>query len=237
MTWQHYVMPYWRNAKLGSHIMILTVASSKGGPGKTTVCQMLAGSLAGLCRLVVLDADPTMALSRWAGATYEGPAFDIIAETDETRLAHKIDAYANTADLVLVDTAGFGNRAATLAMTSADAVLIPTLAGEADVTEAGNTLRLVDGLARAARRSIPARIIFNRVRRTTSLAQHAAAEMERASLPRLLTSLSDLVAYGEISYSGHVPTTGAAGGEINALISELVGLGWLPKTIRTIDHT
>jgi chromosome partitioning protein len=51
---------------------------------------------------------------------------------------------------VLVDTAGFGNRAATVAMTSADAVLVPTLAGEADITEAEKTTRLVGGLARAA---------------------------------------------------------------------------------------
>ena len=126
---------------------VLTIASSKGGPGKTTLCQVLAGSLAGECRLVVLDADPTQALSRWAKATYEGPAFEAIAEPDETQLAHLISLKAETADLVLVDTAGFGNRAATVAMTSADAVLVPTLAGEADITEAEKTARLVDGLA------------------------------------------------------------------------------------------
>src|ERR1700712_4308515 len=163
---------------------VLTIASSKGGPGKTTLCQVLAGSLAAGCKLVVLDADPTQALSRWASSTYEGAPFEAIAETDETLLAHLIGLKADTADLVLVDTAGFGNRAATVAMTSADAVLVPTLAGEADITEAEKTTRLVDGLARAARREIPARIVFNRVRRT-SLTRHAEAEAERAKLPRL----------------------------------------------------
>ena len=206
---------------------VLTIASSKGGPGKTTLCQVLAGSLAGVCRLVVLDADPTQALSRWAGSAYEGEAFEAIAEPDETRLAHLIAARADTADLVLVDTAGFGNRAATVAMTSADAVLIPTLAGEADVTEAEKTMRLVGGLARAARREIPARVMFNRVRRT-SLAKHADAEVEQAKLARLNASLSDLVAYGELSYSGKVPTSGTAGSEVMALLAELRELGWIP---------
>jgi chromosome partitioning protein len=42
-------------------------------------------------------------------------------------------------------------------MTSADAVLTPTLCGEADITEAEKIVRLVEGLARAARRDIPAR--------------------------------------------------------------------------------
>jgi chromosome partitioning protein len=210
---------------------VLTVASSKGGPGKTTLCQVLAGSLAGQCKLVVLDADPTQALSRWATSTYEGPAIETVAEPDETQLAHLIGTKAETADLVLVDTAGFGNRAATVAMTSADAVLVPTLAGEADITEAEKTIRLVDGLAKAARREIPARVLFNRVRRT-SLAKHAEAEADRAKLPRLSSSLSDLVAYGEMSYSGRIPTTNPAANEISALLDELNKLGWTQTSTR-----
>jgi chromosome partitioning protein len=138
---------------------------------------------------------------------------------------------AETADLVLIDTAGFGNRAATVAMTSADAVLVPTLAGEADITEAEKTIRLVDGLARAARRDIPARVVFNRVRRT-SLARHAGAELEKAKLMRLDACLSDLVAYGEMSYSGRVPLTGAAGVEVAALLGELRKLGWITTPVR-----
>ncbi len=206
---------------------VLTVASSKGGPGKTTLCQILAGSLAGTLRVVALDADPTGALSRWASSAYEGPPFETHAEPDEARLAHLIAAKADAADLVLVDTAGFGNRAASVAMTSADAVLVPALSGEADITEAEKTIRLVEGLARAARREIPARVILNRVKKTT-LARHAAAEIAAAGLPQLATALSDLVAYGEMTYSGRPPTLGAAGAEVAALVAELRRLGWLP---------
>ena len=210
---------------------VLTVASSKGGPGKSTICELLAGALASSCKLVALDADPTLAFSRWASETYEGAAFRTVAETDEARLAHLIAEQAELADLVLVDTAGFGNRAATVAMTSADAVLIPALAGEADITEAEKTARLVEGLARAARREIPARVLFNRVRRTT-LARHADGELERAKLIRLKASLSDLVAYGELSYSGKIPTTGTAGTEVAALVAELRKLSWIPTASR-----
>lgn len=178
--------------------------------------------------MVVLDADPTQALSRWVANAYEGPAIEAHAEPDETRLAHLIAAKAESADLVLVDTAGFGNRAATVAMTSADAILVPSLAGEADVTEAEKTVRLVEGLARAARRDIPVRIVFNRVRKTT-LARHAAAEVKAAGLPSIEASLSDLVAYGEMTYSGRLPNTGPASVEVAGLVSELRQLGWLPN--------
>lgn len=207
---------------------VLTIASSKGGPGKTTIAMLLAGTLAAEgCAVVVLDADPTQALSRWAAGPYEGQPIEVHAEAEEIRLAHLINAKAETADLVLVDTAGFGNRAAAVAMTSADAILVPSLAGEADITEAEKTVRLAEGLARAARRDIPARVLLNRVKRT-QLARHAAQELASAGLPRLKASLSDLVIYGELSYSGRIPAGGAAAAELAALVAELRGLGWLP---------
>jgi chromosome partitioning protein len=212
-------------------VPVLTIASSKGGPGKTTVAMLLAGSLAAEgCRVVALDADPTQAFARWAANAYEGRPFEIHAEADETRLAHLIDLKAGSAEVVIVDTAGFGNRAAAVAMTSADAVLVPALSGEADITEAEKTVRLAEGLARAARREIPACVLLNRVRRT-QLARHAAKEIITASLPRLTTTLSDLVAYGELSYAGRIPATGTAAVEIAALLAELRQRGWLPPRV------
>jgi chromosome partitioning protein len=209
-------------------VPVLTIASSKGGPGKTTVAMLLAGRLAADgFKVAALDADPSAALSRWGQNAYEGRSFSVQAEADETRLAHLIDAESRTADLVLVDTAGFGNRAAAVAMTSADAVLIPTLSGEADITEAEKTVRLVEGLARAARRDIPARVLLNRVKRT-QLARHAAREIESAELPLFAASLSDLVAYGEMTFSGRVPDQGSAAEEVTRLIAELRSLGWIP---------
>jgi chromosome partitioning protein len=213
-------------------VSVLTVATQKGGTGKTLICQVLICALAGELRIVALDADPTGALSRWAGRAYEGPPFEAVAEVDETRLAHLIAAKAETADLVIVDTAGFGNRAATVAMTSADAVLVPALAGEADITEAERTVRLAEGLARAARRDIPVRVLMNRVRRTT-LARHAQTELTAAGLPRLAASLSDLVAYGELSYSGRLTDSGPAAAEIAVLVAELRALAWLPDMTAT----
>ena len=206
---------------------VLVVASSKGGPGKTTLSALILGTLAaeGL-PVVAIDADPTGGLHRWATKTYEGPAFECHAEADEERLAHLIGSAAARAELVLVDTAGFGNRAATVAMTSADGVLVPALPGEGDVTEAERTVRLVAALSAAARRDIPSRVVLNRQRDNTALSRHAAKEAK--TLPCLNTTISDLVAFGEMTFTGRVPSGGKAGAETNALLRELRDLGWLP---------
>ena len=48
------------------------------------------------------------------------------------------------------------------------------------------------------------------------------------SLPRLGTTIGEAVAYGEMSFSGALPSAGAAAEEVAALMAELRGQGWLP---------
>jgi chromosome partitioning protein len=71
-------------------------------------------------------------------------------------------------------------------------------------------------------------VVINRVRRNTTLARHVSAEIDRLALPRLDATISEAVAYGEMSFSGVLPTTGGAAEEITALMAELRGQGWLP---------
>lgn len=214
--------------------LVLTVASTKGGAGKTTMVMALAGTLAmdGL-RVAVVDADPNRAYASWAGDAYEGPRLEVRAEADEALLAVAIDELSPAADLVLVDTAGFGNRAALLAIAAADAVLVPCTPSRADIEQAAKTLQLVEGAARASRRTIPAKVVPSRVKGSTAVSKHALAELDAAELPRTAAAISDRVAFAEMTFSGRIPTTGDAGQEIAALISELRQLGWVPtKTLR-----
>lgn len=51
-----------------------------------------------------------------------------------------------------------------------------------------------------------------------------------------MASLSDLVAFGEMSYSGRVPSSGVAGGEVEALIVELRGMGWIPSSATPVRN-
>ena len=211
--------------------MIITIASTKGGPGKTTLAQLIVAAMAASdVPVEAIDADPTDTLYRWISNTYEGPPVPAHKETDAKALVPLMTAAAARVPVVVVDTAGFGNQAALVALVASDAVLIPLAPGEADVTQAIATAGQVRALAEAARRSIDFRLVFNRMKPTT-LAQHAMAQV--TELPALKASLSDLVGFGEMGFSGRLPTKGKAGAEAAALIAELRDLGWLPAEVAT----
>jgi chromosome partitioning protein len=177
--------------------------------------------------VALLDADPNGSAHRWARDIYRGRALHAHAESDAERLAELLPSLAEQHAIVVVDTAGFGNQAATVAAAAADLVLVPVAPGEADVLEAQRTVAFVIGLARSTRREIPVRVVINRVRRNTTLARHVAAEIARLELPRLDATISEAVAYGEMSFSGALPTAGVAEEEVTALMGELRWKGWL----------
>jgi chromosome partitioning protein len=128
-------------------------------------------------------------------------------EADAERLADLLPAVAERHELLIIDTAGFGNQAATVAAAGADLVLVPATPGEGDLVEAQHTVSYVEGLGRSTRRSVPVRVLANRIRRTTTLSRHVLAQMDEMKLPRLQTALSESVSFGEISFPAFCPRT------------------------------
>lgn len=214
---------------------VISIASTKGGVGKTTLSRIIATTLAQeRADFVVIDADPNDALSRWKTKFYDGPNFELTRESDHDRLAHLIHRLSKEHTTVLVDTAGFANQAATMAMTFSDTVLIPIMADEADMEGAERTWKRLQGIALGARRDIPAWVVLNSVKKTSQIHNHVMTELNGLAaaigLRWLNTRLSSLVAYGEISWSGSLPTRGPAVQEIRHLIDELREKDILPPT-------
>ena len=209
---------------------IITVATSKGGAGKTTTVACVAVHLATeVLRVAVVDSDPNEGFAKWHRDIYEGPALTVDSITEERRLVERALELAETHDAVLVDTAGFGNRLALLAITASDAVVIPSQCGRGDILEAAATANLVAAASKSARREIPYRVLLTRIKSRTSLAEHAAGEVDTAKLARFEGIISDLVAFQELTFTGRVPMAGRGGNEIDKIIREMRTLGWLPK--------
>lgn len=210
---------------------VITVASGKGGVGKTLVAIGIAAALAAEgVDVGLLDADPNKGAHRWVTGTYGGgsplPAY---AEADTERLAGLVPILAERHAVLIADTAGFGNRSTVICIGAADGVLVPASPGEGDIVEAQKMVAFVQGTAKTIRRDIEVRVLTNRIRRGTTLSRHLVSQIDALELPRLRTALSEAVAFGELGFASALPTTGQAAQEIAALLAELRTLEWLPS--------
>ena len=207
---------------------VLTMASRKGGCGKSLLAMLVSAAMANRgTDVALLDSDPNGSIQRWVTATSTGSSIRSYAEADAEKLADLLPTLTDRHAVVVVDTAGFGNQAATVAMAAADLVLVPVVPGEADIVEAQRTVEFVRALGRSVRRTIPVWVVPNSLRHTT-LSRHVLAELDRLELPRLKATLSHATAYGEMSFTGILPATGSAARETASLILELQEQGGLP---------
>jgi len=211
---------------------VITLASGKGGVGKTLAGIILGAALAAEgVDVALLDADPNKGAYRWATTTYGGTnKLGAYAEAETERLAELVPELADRHAIVIADTAGFGNRSTVICIGAADGVLVPATPGEGDIVEAERMVAFVQATGRSIRRDIAVRVLGNRIRRATTLSRHLLSQIDALGLPRLSTALSEAVAYGELGFLPALPTTGHAAEEIAALITELRALEWLPAT-------
>ena len=201
---------------------IITIASSKGGAGKTALCMVLAGNLAALGRNpAVVDADPNRSFSDWCAYNYEGAPLHCIAETRETAVVEQAQALAETHGVVLIDTAGFGNRTALMATGTADLVLIPVMPDRHSVREAIRTAEEVASVARMTRRPIPVRAVGSRWHRNGLAERAATADLSAAGVVMARGTLPALSAMDKATFSGDVPLVGSVGVAVDQLLREV----------------
>lgn len=122
---------------------IVSIASQKGGAGKTTLAIHLAVAAERVGQTAaIIDLDPQASAAGWGDTRTEGtPAIVSVAPA---RLMPALQAARDTgADLVLIDTAPHAEGAALAAAREADVVLIPCRAGILDLRAIGATADLV----------------------------------------------------------------------------------------------
>ncbi len=189
--------------------MIITLASSKGGVGKSTVTGCLAGVWAADGNTVhIVDLDSNRTVSRWFADAARRPDGITVSTPDPTGLTEHLEELAATTapDLVLVDVAGTYERALTVAVARAHLTLIPAAPTEADIYEASRVARHITSVFQAFNREPLYRLLLNRVQPLASGAQlYATLEVVRLKLPRLKTRIHQRAAYEELGLSGLPP--------------------------------
>jgi chromosome partitioning protein len=205
---------------------IISVCSGKGGVGKSLIVTLLSANLAHLgYRVAVIDADPNACYANWH-KLYEGPSIDCSCEVRHEEIVDHAQKLAASYDVVLIDTAGFGNTTAAFAAGTADLVLVPVMPDRASVVEAMRTARQVQAFGKAGRREIPFRIVRSRWN-PRGLVERAI-DADLTGLPVMTQHLSDLSEFGKLTLSGKVPVTGKVGDQAQELISEMRKIGAVP---------
>ncbi len=211
---------------------ILTITTSRGGAGKTTLTRLLAVTLADHGhKVAIVDADPNKSFWRWHSEVYQGPPITCVAEHEVSEIVQVLHRLAEEHGVVICDTAGFGNQTAALAAGAADLVLIPLMGDRDNVVEVLKTAKHVAGYAKLRGADIPVRIVKSR--------WHPAGLAERATIEDLVANkllaltqhVSDRADFAKLTYSGDVPRTGRIRQEADEIVRELTRMNAVPARV------
>ena len=211
---------------------IITVATTKGGAGKTTLARLILGRTAQMgLKPAAIDADFNRTLTDWATA-FAKPPLTVRHELDETKIVQLVSELHEAHDLIVIDTAGAASQSTIFAIGCADLVLVPIAQSSADVIEGIKTVNLVKSASQMMGKEIPRRVVLTAVQPGTNVADHIEQEIASAGLPVLRTRLHRLVAFQEMSFTGLAPASGLAGVQCSRFLDDLEALGALPETTK-----
>lgn len=200
---------------------VITMASLKGGGGKTTLALHLAAAVEGAnIRATVIDVDPQQAAAKWGDSRPDKrpPVLSAMA----ARLSRTItEAREAGAKLVIIDTAAHAEGILTAAIEAADLVLIPCRPTVIDLQHLTATASLV-----AARRKLAA-VVLNAVPPRTAELEQARQLVEQMSLPLAPHPISSLVAYARAITAGQGVTEYEPQGK--AALEILALWGWIAE--------
>jgi chromosome partitioning protein len=217
---------------------IVTVASPKGGAGKSTASVILGTELAHAgADVAFLDCDPNKSISIWASRSPLPPRITVRSDVGESEIVKAIKQQDADGRIVIVDLEGVASRLVSRAISQADLVLTPMRATTLDATIGVRALALIEEEEEALGRSIRHAVVFTMTRAIKSK-QHTAIEtslkgqgvdvikpplMERAAFSALFEFGGDLRTMPAQGKMG--PAAENASAFAQAVYNRLVGKG------------
>ncbi len=186
---------------------ILSLASSKGGCGKTSLSILIGAELAGYgYRVTLLDCDINQHASAF-GEKCTLPGFRVIPDIGDARILPALREAEAEADVVIVDLAGETSKLNLKALHRSSFVLIPCQASLPDVRDAVKTVAQVDEAQELARVTIARSLIWTRVLPgfESRTARHVRKTVEGRGLPIFRSTLMERAAFREMHVTGKTP--------------------------------
>jgi chromosome partitioning protein len=205
---------------------IITVATMKGGSGKSTIASCLAvhWHLRGQPTTIV-DADPQRSIARLASRdrALGGVRVVVDAAKDAWKTAKNLAAPGHR---VIIDTPGFRSQTTLACIAAADFVLVPVKASPLDIDRMLDTLNSLLDDAGPHRPAF--RCVLTQTTRESVIAKHIRAELMEAGYPVLKSEMTNRVVYAEAALWGATPSmtekNGTAAHEIAAIADEVDGI-------------
>jgi chromosome partitioning protein len=212
--------------------LVIAIAQSKGGAGKTSLTVHLACALGGRRmddaprkRVALVDLDPLESLTKWfhLRETRLGPDPRLNLYTGSGWRAHaEIENAKRDSEIVLIDAPPQDEVAMRTAVRASALTLLPMQLSPMDLWATWPTLELV------AREGGKAMIVLNRVPPRARIADNLVAEMTKAGMPLTNATLGNRTAYAASLIDGKGVTESdprsAAATEIRLLANEILRL-------------
>jgi len=180
---------------------VISIASPKGGCGKTTSCLVIATTLAAQgADVTIIDADPNRPILAWGDRGVTKSKVRIIGDVSESSIINSIDNEAEHRQFVLIDLEGTASRMVSRALSRSDLVLIPMQPSAVDAAQAAKALALVREEEQAFRRTIQHRILLTRTNTAvkTRNERMILEELTGQSIPLLRNHLNQRVAFSSM---------------------------------------
>ena len=155
---------------------VITIASPKGGSGKSTTSVILGTELAHAgAHVTLLDCDPNRSITLWASRSALPARMVVLSDVSEGEIVRTIKQQDADGRVVIVDLEGVASRLVSRAISQADLVLTPMRATTLDATIGVRALALIAEEEEALARSIRHAVVFTMTRAIKSK-QHTAIE-------------------------------------------------------------
>jgi chromosome partitioning protein len=187
---------------------VITLATSKGGVGKSTLARNLAAYWLNIGQKVaVIDSDPQGSIIGRHDPNGELKELTVISEPEES-VAQLVDEIKEKYTHIIIDTGGFRNRTTIRALIKADLAIIPLKASADDVAGALETHGLICELNKTPERMsspIKYRMILTMTQTGTVIAKHVRSELENKGYLLIEPEMYHRVIYPETAINGLSP--------------------------------
>ena len=207
---------------------VVSIASAKGGVGKSTLALLLGAefALAGY-QVTILDCDLNQHASAF-GLKAKLPGLTILPDISEGGVLKAMREAESKHDMVLIDLPGGSSTLALKALQRSHFVLVPTQPSLPDARDAMKTIAQIDDAEELARTPIARAIVWTRFLPgfESRVARHVRTSLEGEGLPILKGALMERAAFRAIHLTGEVPRqtepTSAAAANVTALAAEVM---------------